>query len=574
MALTYRGGVPSPLEFRPMLCRRALHTALILVLALLVPVAAPTTAAAAAQQPISGYFVSAAATDADNATTLKQVTRVGGDTVVTFGTTLRTGSLDGKGRIRTGGEVDPAFTACRIDGRPCAATATQGLTVNRVFTFANHSRFTKGALQCPQDRTLRSKGQRYTLLLIPTEGNGCTSANGRYDLIAIHGGAVKTVDRTTSLLRAADRAGVQVYVGMPSVEKREDPAWLPDLSYQRTFAAFTDRFLRYHRSQGQTAALAGFYHHTEMPVAGQASVWQPVLDLYTLQNRAIARVFPDKAALVSPYLDNRRSTHPDLDRDQLQARTQAGARAIAETANGVPLTLAIQDGMGTGKAGAYLANEATSAVDPRTAEFVGEGSWGSTYLMPVSDSFRAARAGLEGTGATLWANVEGMSPVAGDPECGTGQQRGQSSKDRLDRQVQSIGRYSAKNISFMWAPFYTCRVDGTSLAQTIRRQGTTPVITNAALIPERDVLWLAGYNLVGSTATVKYVDTEGRVHQSTSEIGAFSPDYGQREGLDAGMQSASYPVEFVAPQKGKVFIVSVTNNDGVPSSNNFSLQHH
>lgn len=556
-----------------------LRAALALVLTLvgapaLSGLTAPTPATATpATHPITGFFVSAAATDAENAATLKQVTQVGGDTVITFGTTLRTGSLDGRSRIRTGDEVDPDFTACRINGKPCAAVATRGITVNRVFTFANHSRFGKGALRCPQDRAFQSKGQRYTLLLIPTEGNGCTATNGRYDLVAVHGGPVKTVDRTTSLLRTADRAGVQVYVGMPSVEKRDDPAWLPDLSYQRTFAAFTDRFLRHHRSQGQTAALAGFYHHTEMPVAGKASVWRPVLDLYAVQNRAIARIFPDKAALVSPYLDNRRSANPGLDRKQLATRTEAGARAIAQTANGVPLTIAIQDGMGTGKAGAYLANEARSPVDPRTAEFVGEGSWGSIYLMPVGDSFRAARSGLEGTGATLWANVEGMAPVAGDPECGSSGHRGQTSKDRLDRQVQSVGRYSAKNISFMWDPFYTCRTNGTSLAQTLRDLDGTPVITNAALNPGKEVLWLAGYNLAGSRAKVKYVDTEGKVRGATVDISSHSSDYGRRAGLDAGLESAAYPVRFQDPQQGKVFIVSVTTRDGVRNSNTFSLPH-
>lgn len=537
---------------------------------------APSPAApAATAQPISGFFVAAGTTDADNAAQLAQVKAVGGDTVVTFGTTLRAGSVDSAGRLRTGGTVDPAFTPCRIDGLPCGEVMTEDGDIRGVFTFANHSHFSKAALQCPADRTLTSKGQRFTLLKIPDQGSGCTSENGKYDLVAIHGGPTKAVDRTTSLLRAADQAGVRVYVGMPSPQKRTDVAWLPDLSSRDTLTKFTDRFLREHKSRGHTSALAGFYHHTEMPVAGDPDVWSPVLELYRLQNLAVARTFPGKSALVSPYLDNRRSANAGLSGDQLATRTQTGARAIAQTASEVPLTLALQDGMGTGKGGAYLANEATSPVDPHTAAFVGEGSWGSAYLMSVSASFHAARKGLEGTGATLWANVEGMAPEdGGDNTCGTGQQRGQTTKDRLDRQVQSVGRYTAKNISFMWDPFYTCQVDGRSLADTMRRLGATPVITNAALDPERDVLWLAGYNLADSSATVKYVDTEGRVRKTTSDLSVFSADYGQRTGLDHGMQSADYPVDLNGPQEGKIFIVSVTNGDGVTSSNNFSLRHH
>ncbi|WP_109471042.1 hypothetical protein [Ornithinimicrobium cavernae] len=560
----------------------ALRTALTVILALVAgpapalvtdtAQAAPT--ARAATPPLSGFFVSAGSTDAENTTTLRQIKQVGGDTVVTFGNTLRTSSLDGQDRIRTGGEIDPAFTACRIDGRPCATAMAAEGRIRRVLTFANHSHFTQGALQCPLDRAITSRGQRFTLLMIPTGGEGCTSADGRYDLVAIHGGAAKGIDRTVSLLAAADRAGMAVYVGMPSVEKRTDVPWLPDLSYQDTFAEFTDRFLRYHKAVGATAALAGFYHHTEMPVAA-GDVWQPVLDLYRLQNRAIARILPGRAALVSPYLDNRRSANPGTDREELSAKTRDGARAIAETASGVPLTIALQDGMGTGKGGSYLVNERNGPVDPHTAAFVGEGTWDNTYVMPVSDSFRAASAGLEGTGARLWANVEGMTPQggAGDTGCGAGGPRGKTTKDRLDRQVQAVARYTAKNISFRWDPYYTCQVSGTTLAEALRHHVSTPLITNAALNPQKNALWVAGYNLAGSTATVKYTDTHGRVRTATAQISAFSPGYGRHARLDRGLEGATYPVTFTEPQRGKIFIVSVTSRTGGPGSRSFSLRY-
>ncbi|WP_256840446.1 hypothetical protein [Ornithinimicrobium faecis] len=573
-----------------MLHRCVLRAALIVALALVaVPAlagltaptpaqAAPADAAPAAPpgiaHPISGFFVSPGTTDAENAETLRQIQEAGGDTVITFGSTLRSGSLDAKDRIRTGDELDPAFASCLIGGKPCAATMRQLGTIDQVFTFANHSHLARGALRCPQDRALSSKGQRFTLLLIPTQGTGCTSENGKYDLVAIHGGPATAADRTTSLLRAADQAGVTAYIGMPSVQKRADVPWLPDLSYQHTFAQFTDRFLREHKSRGTTAALAGFYHHTEMPVAGDPDVWQPVLDLYRLQNQAIARVFPGKSALVSPYLDNRRSANEGLSADQLASRTQAGARAIAQTASGVPLTVALQDGMGTGKGGAFHINQATAPVDGPAAKLVGGGTWGQNYLLSVSESFSAARAGLEGTGATLWANVEGMTPqdTPGAQGCGTGE-RGQTTKNRLDQQVQAVGRFTAKNISFMWDPFYTCQVGGAMLADALTTHGSAPVVTNAALAPDRNVLWLAGYNLAGSSVRVKYVDTRGKVHQATSPVSVFSDDYGQRTGLDAGLESADYQVHLAAPQEGKIFIVWVTGQDGTPSSRNFSLRH-
>lgn len=557
-----------------------LHAALTLVLALVaVPapsgLSAATTAQAAssAARPISGFFVSAGATDADNLDTLRNIEAVGGDTVVTFGTTLRPATLDSKDRIRTDGELDATFSACQIDGAPCAASVD--VEINRVFTFANHSHFTGSALQCPRDRSFTSGDQRYTLLVVPLHGTGCTDPEGRYDLIAVHGGARGEVDRTTSLLRAADTVGMQVYLGMPSPTKRGDVAWLPDQSYQHTLSIFTDRFLRYHRDKGSTDAIAGFYHHTEMPVAA-GEVWQPVLDLYRLQNSWIAKRFPDKAALVSPYLDNRPSTNAGLSAQDLFDKTRSGARAIAGTAEGVPLAVAIQDGMGTGKAGAYLANDARSTVDGPAAALVGKTSWASAYLMPVSDSFRAARQGLEDTGASLWSNVEGMTPQADDAEvaCASGSGRGQTTKNRLDQQVQAVGPFTAKNISFSWDPFYTCRVGSSTLADALLRHGTAPVVTNAALAPDRDLLWLAGYNLAGSTATVKYVDTNGAVHQDSAVIGLHSGDYGRRTGLDSRLESADYAIDLHSPQDGKIFIVLVTGADGVRASRAFSGVHH
>lgn len=563
-----------------MLRRGLLRAAATLVAALLVPgllggtpvVAEETDAQPAPSRPLSGFFVSAGSTDEDNAAMLDQIRAVGGDTVVTFGSTLRTGSLDARHRVRTDGAIDPAFTRCQIDGSPCAQVATRGVTVNRVFTFANHSHLTVGAVRCDLDRTFTSGGQRYTLLLIPTQGTGCDSANGRYDLIAIHGGAEGAVDRTTSLLRTAEQAGVQVYVGMPSAQKRDDVAWLPDLSYRDTLRKFTHRFLRYHQAKDQNAALSGFYHHTEMPVAG-GEVWQPVLDLYAMQNASIARVFPGRAALVSPYLDNRRSSNPGVSAEQLAARTQAGARRIAGTAGDVPLALALQDGMGTGKGGSYLVNDAGSPVDAATAQLVGEQTWESAFVMPVSDSFSAARRGLEGTGAALWANVEGMTPESGEAGCGTAE-RGQTTKNRLDQQVQGVGRYTAKNISYRWDPYFTCPAGGTStLAQALTRHAQAPVVTNASLDEDRDLLWVSGYNLAGSTARVKYVDEAGQVRSAAAKVGVFSDDYGQRTGLDAGLQSADYPVDLVSPQEGKTFIVWVTGADGTPASRPFSLRH-
>ncbi|MFP3686142.1 hypothetical protein SB847_20785, partial [Bacillus sp. SIMBA_026] len=76
------------------------------------------------------------------------------------------------------------------------------------------------------------------------------------------------------------------------------------------------------------------------------------------------------------------------------------------------MNIAIQDGMGTGKGGAYLPSEASAPVDSYAAAVVGDGSWKSKYVAPTGDYFRAAASGIESTGAVLWANLEGMTPTA------------------------------------------------------------------------------------------------------------------------------------------------------------------
>ena len=154
------------------------------------------------------------------------------------------------------------------------------------------------------DRNVTNNGQSYSVLVLPKIGQGCTSSDGKYDVVVVGGGSSSAVDPSRSLADAATKLGMKFYAGMPAPAKRADLPYLPDVSYQGTLALFTERFLSYQAAANDVPGLAGFYHHTEMPLT-DSSTFDSVLALYTSQNRAIHRIFPARQAIVSPYIDAR-----------------------------------------------------------------------------------------------------------------------------------------------------------------------------------------------------------------------------------------------------------------------------
>jgi hypothetical protein len=518
----------------------------------------PAQAATPSNYPISGFFISASTNNQVNVDKLKAIKAVGGDTVVIFGTQLKPGGVDGSGRITTGGAVDANFADCKINGAPCAPAVTAGRRIGRTFTFSNASHFGGTALKCPADKNITSSGKLYTLLVIPTVGDGCTSSNGVYDLVANYGGRATDADPVLSVSRAATTLGMKVYAGMPAPVKRTDAGWLPDTSYLATFGKFTERFIQFHASMNNVAGLAGFYHHTEMPLSDTG--FDPVLSVYRTQNAAIKAYLPSRGALVSPYIDARRSAAGR----GTPANARNAVRNIANTASGVRLSIAVQDGMGTSKGGAYMANEAGLSVDKYAAAYVGAGSWGSKYIAPTGDYFAAARAGVAGTGAQLWANVEGMAPSGPSTAntCGN-QKRGQTTMARLDRQIQQLGQSTTKTISFMWDDYFTCVVNGKTLASQLAAHGNDPVTAEAAVRPANNGwIFVTGYNLSGATATIKYTDPLGFVRTRTAKVASYDARYGARNGADARMEAARFQVGNFGIKPGSFYMVSVTNGAG------------
>ncbi|HSO89756.1 MAG TPA: hypothetical protein VLR70_01255 [Arthrobacter sp.] len=515
---------------------------LAILVAITVPVAEPRAVAAEAPQfPVSGFFVRASPSDAVNTQKLSDIRGAGGDTVITFGSHLMPASL---------GSVSPD---CRIGTANCVQAAAAGVRLNRVFAYTDASPWGAAAVTCPRDRTITSNNKLFTLLVLPTQGAGCDSPNGAYDIVVISGGRPGTGGATESMARAATAQGMQFFAGMPIPAKRADLPYLPDLSYQNTFSLFTNRYLRYHATNNDVPGLAGFYLSTEMPLSS-AAIFEAVLAVYRIQNQAIRAIMPARSAVVSPYIDARSaaagSTTP--------AEAQVAVRNIALTAAGVHLSIAVQDGMGTGKGGAFFGNEASAPVDQPAAAIVGAGSWGSRYLAPNRDYFVAAAHGVAGTGATLWANMEGMAPATGANACDANL-RGQTTNARLDRQLQQMANAPKKIISFMWDTYNTCAGTGVPLVQQVLAGKATPLITDSVFDPASGALTVTGYNLSGVTVELKWTAATGQAQGKTVPASAFNPAYGRQNGLNPALQAFTAHVGGTTLNPGTYYMVNITN---------------
>jgi hypothetical protein len=494
--------------------------------------------------PVGGYFVRAAGTDALNASKLYAIKGLGGDTVITFGSRLTPTSLAGV----------PAD--CQIAAVNCVQSAAGGVLLNRIFTYSDSNPWGSAAVKCPRDRSITSNNKLFTVLVLPAQGPGCDAVDNRYDVVVVSGGNAPGTSATGSMARVATAQGMKLFAGMPIPVNRTDLAYLPDLSYQNTFTQFTDRYLQYQAAANNVAGLAGFYLSTEMPVS-DGPVFNSILTVYRIQNQAIRRIMPTRSAVVSPYIDARAAAAGRT----TPAQAAAAVRNIASTASGVPLNIAVQDGMGTGKGGAYFGNEAAASVDQFAAAIVGAGTWGTKYLAPVRDYFQAAAAGIAGTGATLWANMEGMAPANGANPCDTNA-RGQTTKARLDRQLQQLGNAPTKVISFMWDTYYTCVGTGVPLVNSITAGKATPVITDSSFNAAAGSLFVTGYNLSGAQVQIKWTTAAGQVQDRTVAAAAYNPAYGQQNGLNPGLQSVTINVGGTSLGAGKYYMVNVINGWG------------
>lgn len=501
----------------------------------------PARAAVTPVYPISGYFIYGSTSDAANIKKLTDIKSVGGDTVITFGSRLKPATLS------------TIPTDCKISGVNCATAAASGVKVKRYFTYSDGSSWGAKSFICARDKTVTAGSVVYTIMVLPVEGSGCNSPSGTYDVVVINGG---TNSLSVSVGKAATDLGMKYYAGLPAPINRTDVTYLPDLSYQATLSLFTARFLIYQSNVNNVPGLAGFYHHTEMPLSDGA-VWEPVLSLYRMQNSRIAQYQPGRTAVVSPYIDSRSAFSGRV--TVSQARN--AVNKIAKTSNGVRMSIAVQDGMGTGKGGSFFSSESNNNVDSFAASIVGSGTWSSKYLAPTRDYFWALSEGVRGTNAQLWANLEGMAPLTSQNPCDNST-RGQTTKARIDKQVQQLGNTPMKVISFMWDPYFTCTGTWAPMLDRLKSGGTTPLITDSIFYGNGDVL-VTGHNLSGGTIRVQWTDTNGRVQDKTVTASNYNPSYGKQLGINPLLESVTAKLGNTSLGIGKHYFIDVVNGSGV-----------
>ena len=492
--------------------------------------------------PISGYFISSSATDAKNLQKLQEIKAAGGDTVITFGTSV----------VPTAPDSMPAD--CRIDGGNCATVAGAGLKINRYFTYSDGGQWGPAALECPRDRYLQNQGKSYTIMVFPSNDTGCSAKDGKYDMIVAGGSPVSAADRTISLASAASKLGMKFYAGMPAPAKRTDLEYLPDTSFLNTFTAFTDRFLHYQAERNNADGLTGFYHHLEMPVTDNP-FFDPVLSVYKMQNQAIHRILPGRSAIVSPYIEARRDSA-----NISPQNAKNGIRKIAQTSGGVPLSIAIQDGMGTGKGAAYSPAEAGTRVDEFAASIVGNGTWAGKYVASNREYFRAAAQGIVGTSAELWANMEGMAPATKDNPCDKSL-RGQTTADRIGRQLQQLGS-ARKIISYMWDPYYTCSGANPPLKETLSKGLGSPLVTDSSYDAATGELRVEGFNLSGSSYTVELTSKGGAERRISGEPTKVDASSGEAQTRNPRLEWITIQTNLKRQTAEDSYAVSVSNKWG------------
>lgn len=510
----------------------------------------PSTAVAAESytNPISGFFIYSDTNYTKNLEKLDAIKAAGGDTTITFGNRLRPAGQNGAGQITTDGAVNSAFTDCLISGVPCVTAMKRAYNVRSVFTYGDKSLWDGGSIKCGNDRIVNNGGDRktFTILVIPTQDNGCNSPNGQYDLVVINNSWSKH-DATAALVNGSAERGMKYVVGLPAPVIDPANPHLPNLSYMATMEKFTDRFMLEYTSQFNNAGLAGFYHHFEQNLN---SAWYETLSLYRMQNRMIAKHFgTSKFAMVSPYIDSRK-----IWTGATPAQAAQNAVAIADTAEGVPMVIAPQDGVGTGKGAAYYDTEAWAGVDPWSIPESGAGTNAGIHHASTKYYYNAIRDALAPRGVTVWSNLEGMSASHnGSNTCTNGTARGATVKERLDKQVQMAGSYTSKNVSFMWDHYYTCAPYGTSLAQELTWRKSDPIVTGA---------WSEGANLVviGYNLNPARVDVQQGNFKVTGNPVEHIADIGN------GLQKAVFPQTDMGITASGNYLVTVTAVSGRASS--------
>ena len=407
-----------------------------------------TPAQAKGTGDISGFFIAATNADKTNKSLLTDIKKAGGDTVVTFGYTLEKSNYTA---TKTG-----LFNDCTVGSSKCVDVARKGVSVRNYLVYKGNTKFTSKVRNCSRDVfTTNKSGRSYAFFAIPVSGT--CSKPSKVDIVATTSyGLVKEDNITVN----AQKLGMKHYIGMPSPSKDTKSPWLPNTSYLSTMSVFTKMFAQ---SNNTGSGLAGFYQHREMPMSTHSS-WNGMRSLFSTQNKAIAGSsvpYGVKNVLISPYMDARKKMN------QTPAQARDAIKKLADTKNGLRnLTIAPQDGMGTGKGSAYTGTKWKGKVDPFARTVVGNVYHSQAYFANTATYYSYMKKGLSGKkGVSLWANIESMAPLiksgANKNVCSTSHhsERGFTWKSRLSAQIAATKSTTSKRISYHW-DYLNCSRNG------------------------------------------------------------------------------------------------------------------
>ncbi|MFC7877372.1 DUF4434 domain-containing protein [Isoptericola sp. NPDC057391] len=407
-----------------------------------------------ASYAVTGWFVLTTADRCATRATVQGAHTIGADTLVTFGAALAPAT---PADLRPGGDEGFAgFTVDGQDGYDHAVAQTGGGAVRHVYTYAAKATFDDAALFCPgrDGRTTTAHGT-FTWWLLPVEGgySECDSPSRTYDLVVAH--AASTVDADALLVADAERFGMSVYLGLP--KPAPDPAapYVGDDSYTQTLGGFTSRVLAgWNARYGQRDAFAGVYQSLETAVFTDEATWAPNLRVYEMQHRIVGFRLPrDKQrVVVSPYADLRRDGGVPV------SSVRPALQRIADTAAGVRMVLAPQDGGGTGRVGVFGRADRDRPVRADLRGVVGRTTYGEAYAGSTARLYAEA---AKVRGVTLWANVEAFRPPG---EVGD---RAPTDLATLDRQVALARPHVAKVVGYRWDDY----LDASGLAAEIAARG-------------------------------------------------------------------------------------------------------
>ena len=353
---------------------------------------------------ISGYFMFTSSNGCFNRSQVERAHKMGADTIVTFGSTL-------KGSSAAMLASDNTFKNFKIKGQPGYnyIKNVSGAKINRVFTYSDKLTYGKKALSCGSKRNgVQTVGESvYTWWLFPTDSSysSCSSPSNNYDLVVSYS-ASKT-DGNLVMVSNASRYGMKVYLGLPKPQGDPKVPYRADSSYHHTLGSFATRMLStWNERYGNVNAFAGVYQTLETPVFSNQSIWAPNLKVYSILNAVTTYQLPKakERVLISPYANLNA---------QPSSRIQPSYSAIVKTANGARIILAPQDGVGTGAVGMN-----------RVETFYAQ----------------SKKAGAP----EFWANVEAFKPG------GAVGNRPNTNKATLDAQIAKAKKYTPKVISYNW----------------------------------------------------------------------------------------------------------------------------